>query len=176
MPNLTLRHGETELIYLGCVYHLGRPGSETDPETLRPHGLGLGPVREALEPQLGQATATIEIEVSAYQLSRLGQALHGVANELKQFEMAQRRSAVPGFAEALTRLYPDVMGTDAAIGPDATGSDDDEPGTALDLVPQVIMLRRRLDAAIRQADADLEAARTADEQPRGRHWWQLWRR
>ena len=166
MPRLTLRHGETELIYLGCVYHLGRPGSETDPETLRPHGLGLGPVREALEPQLGQATATIEIEVSAYQLSRIGQALHGVANELKQFEMAQGRSAVPGFAEALARLYPDVVGGDA-----------DEPGTALDLVPQVIMLRRRLDAAVRQAEADIEAARAAEEQPRhDRRWWQLWRR
>ena len=101
------------------------------------------------------------IDLTAYQLTRLGAALHGTVNELKQFGMADRRSAVPGFAEAFGQLFPD-----AAEGLDA-----------LDLVPEAVGLRRRFADAVRDAEAEVEAAREAAEaeaerQRRGR-WGRL---
>ena len=120
MPRIQLRADDARLVYLATVYHLGRPGSETDPDTLRHHDLGLGPLQRALEPQLDAAVA--DIEVSAYQLARLDSALLGIVNELKQYQMANGRSAVPGFAEAVRRLYPEteeepgIAGRPAIIG------------------------------------------------------------
>ena len=162
MSRLNLQNRDARLVYLATVYHLGRPGSESDALTLEHHEFGLGPVRDALEPHLQQAV--VEIELSDYQLSRLGQALHGIVNELKQLDLAQRRSAVPGFAEAMSRLFPDAQ---------------DEAGATLDLVQHAIMLRRRLDAAVRAADAAVQAAREEQAQLRERErrpWWKLWRR
>ena len=48
-----------------------------------------GPVREAIEPQLQVAVVTLEL--SEYQLHRLGEALLGLVNELTQFELAGGR-------------------------------------------------------------------------------------
>jgi hypothetical protein len=156
-----LQPSDARLVSLAVVYHLGRPGSETDPDTLQPHQLGLGPVRDALEAQrelLGDAAEAahpIALELSPYQLSRLGTALHGTVNELKQFGMAGGRSAVPGFAEAFARLFPAVAG-------DAEPGGDPGPGAAaLDLVAEAVMLRRRLDAAVRAAEQQVAAAREA---------------
>lgn len=160
MPNLTLRDSDGRIVYLAMTYHLGRPGSETDALTLERHRLGLGPARETLEPQLRRAVA--EIELSEYQLSRLGEALLGIVNELKQHEIAGGRSAVPGFAETVRRLFP---GTE------------EEPGAALDLARQALMLRRRLDGAVREADAAVEAEREEQGRQRecdGRPWWRNW--
>ena len=167
MPLISLQNADARVAYLATVYHLGRPGSETDALTLERHPHGLGAVREAMEPAIERAV--VELELSEYQLSRLGEALLGTVNELKQLEMAQGRSAVPGFAETIARLFP-------ALG--------DEPGAALDLARQAVMLRRRLDAAVGEANAAVEAARErqAEERARTRRpWWQrlarkLWRR
>ena len=162
MYTLTLDSGDLRLVYLATIYHLGRPGSEIDAVTLEPHSLGLGPLREVLEPQLADATA--EIDVSDYQLARLGQALHGIVNELKQFEMAQGRSAVPGFSEAMERFSPGIA---------------NESGASLDLVQQAIMLRRRLDAAVRDAEVAVEAAQSQQaerESEERRRWWKFWAR
>ena len=152
MATFHLQPSDARLVYLAVVYHLGRPGSETDPATLRPHELGLGPLRDALAAQLepprdgAPPTAkVVALELSPYQLTRLGTALHGTVNELKQFEMAGGRSAVPGFAAAFARLFPA-----ATSGP-----------AALDLVPAAVMLRRRLDAAVREAEQQVAAAREA---------------
>ncbi len=161
VPKLSLRNADGRLVYLATVYHLGRPGSETDALTLARHGLGLGPAREALEPQIERPT--IEIELSEYQLSRLGEALLGVVNELKQYEIAGGRSAVPGFAETMRRLFPGRQ---------------DEPGAALDLARQAVMLRRRLDETVREADAAVGAAREEQDRRRAserRPWWRKWR-
>ena len=159
---LSLQGRDALFVYLATVYHLGRPGSETDALTLERHEFGLGTIRDALEVQLG--LAAIEVEISDYQLARLGQALHGVVNELKQYEMAQGRSAVPGFAEAMQRLFPEVG---------------DEPGAALDLVQHAVMLRRRLDAAVRDAESAVQTAReqaTQQASRQGRPLWKVWRR
>ena len=165
MATFHLQPSDARLVYLAVVYHLGRPGSETDPATLRPHELGLGPLRDALDAQLGPlregAAPTAEavaLVLSPYQLTRLGTALHGTVNELKQFEMAGGRSAVPGFAAAFARLFPPAASDPAALDHDPVASGP----AALDLVPAAVMLRRRLDAAVREAEQQVAAAREAE--------------
>ncbi|MXZ45652.1 MAG: hypothetical protein F4Z08_01450 [Chloroflexi bacterium] len=149
MAAFQLHLPDARLVALAIHYHLGRPGSETDAATLQRHSLGLGPVLEALEPRLdGPAESEpIEVDLSAYQVTRLGAALHGTVNELKQFGMADGRSAVPGFAEAFGRLFPETAEGEAL--------------DALDLVPDAVGLRRRLADAVREAEAEVEAAREA---------------
>ena len=185
MAAFHLHPGDARLVALAVVYHLGRPGSETDPATLQPHHLGLGPVRDALDAQIEAlrdgAAQTLEspespevvaLELSPYQVTRLGVALHGVVNELKQFGMAGGRSAVPGFAEAVARLFP------AAADPDSDGPDSGGPAlgaVALDLVPHAVMLRRRLDDAVREAEQQVAAAREAQADPAAGQA-PLWRR
>lgn len=150
MATFQLHLHDARLVALAITYHLGRPGSETDAATLQRHSLGLGPVLEVLDPQLdghAEEPGSVEVEFSAYQVTRLGAALHGTVNELKQFGMAGGRSAVPGFAEAFARHFPEA----------AEGG----PVDAMDLVPDAVGLRRRFDAAIREAEAEVEAAREA---------------
>jgi hypothetical protein len=159
MHTLTLGDDELRLLHLAVVYHLGRPGSEA--QAMGQPELGLAAVREAIDPQIGLASA--QIEVGDYQLTRIGLGLHGIVNELKQYGMAQGRSAVPGFSEAVERLFPDA----------------DVEGGALDLVQPAIMLRRRLDRAVRQAEAAVEAAQIAEAEAAAAQrspWWKLWRR
>ena len=170
MATFHLHLPEARIVSLAITYHLGRPGSETDAATLQRHSLGLGPVLEALGPQLdGDAGASevVELELSAYQVTRLGAALHGTVNELKQFGMADGRSAVPGFAEAFARLFPDAT-------EDGGGAD------ALDLGPHAVGLRRRLAEAVREAEAEVEAAREAErieaERRRRGRLARIWRR
>ena len=145
MTTIQLQPEDARLAALAVVYHLGRPGSELNAATLQPHEARLGPLQPILERQLGLAVTTID--VTPYQLSRLGEALHGAVNELKQYELSEGRSVVPGFAEAFARLFPEHAA---------------EEGGALDLASQGVMLRRRLDAAVREAAAQVEAARAAE--------------
>jgi hypothetical protein len=162
MTLLQLRNQDARIAYLATVYHLGRPGSETDPQTLQKHDLGLQSVHDEIVPQLEQAV--VEVEVSAYQLLRLGQALQGVSNELKQYGMARGHSAVPRFQETVESLFPETK---------------QDPGLAIDVVQHAVMLHRRLSGALQQAQR--EAARAAGEQRpatdgAGRPWWKFWRR
>lgn len=163
MPDLALRQSEARLLYLATIYHLGRPGSEVDALTRQPLDAGLAPVRSALESQLELATAALAL--SDFQVGRLGEALLGLVNELKQIGLSGR-SVAPGVLEALTRLYPDVTSED--------------PGAALDIAGEATMLRRRLDSAVRDANAALEAERAAAEAAAEaalrRRGWRFWRR
>lgn len=159
MSTLTLSNADARLVYLATIYHLGRPGSETSGATLQRHGPGLRPLHKALASRLDQAS--FEVDLSDYQLSRLGEALLGTVNELKQYAISGGRSAVPGFEQAMTRLFPDALDGDGA----------------LDLVPEVVMLRRRLETAIRGAETAAIAAREtqAEEEARGRRRrWRSW--
>ena len=162
MPHLQLAALDGRLLALATVYHLGRPGSELDAATLERHDLGLASVQPAIAAQLDQAA--VELDLTDYQLHRLGEALLGVINELKQFEMSEGRSVVPGFSAAVARLFPDATA--------------EEPGGALELVAHAMSLRRRLDAAIREASTSVEASRAAalEGASRARRpWWQRWR-
>jgi len=147
---------------LAVAYHLGRPGSELDAVTLEHHDLGLAAVQPAIEAQLDEPA--VDLELTDYQLHRLGEALLGVINELKQFELSEGRSVVPGFSAAVARLFPEATAEHA--------------GGALELVAHVMGLRRRLETAIREARENVEAARAtaAEEAARTRRrWWQRWR-
>lgn len=161
MTKLSFTNIDGRLAYLAIVYHLGRPGSEIDALTLEPHELGLGPARVALEQQIQLAVA--EIDLSEYQLSRLGEALLGTINELKQYELSGGRSTVPKFTQTMNELFPNTS---------------TESGASLDLARQTMMLRRRLDAAVRNADAAVDAAREVqvrEHEAKNQRWWSKWK-
>jgi hypothetical protein len=160
MTRLQFRSEDARIVYLATIYHLGRPGSETHPDTLQRHDLGLQSIHDELQPRLNQAV--VEIEASPYQVVRLGEALLGLVNELKQYAIADGRSMVPRFAETLHELYPETV---------------DEPGAAMDLVQHPVMLHNRMAMALGHARADVEAAaRAAEQVKKGQgKWWQFWR-
>lgn len=164
MAMLTLGDDDPRIVALAITYHLGRPGSETDASTLRRHELGLGPVQMALTPQLTRAQVTLEL--TPYQLHRLDEALLGLTNELKQYELAGRRSAVPHLADDIARLFPAL----------ATAADGERDDSALDLVTHVVLLRRRLSTAVAEANATLEAERAAAEEAARATTQPWWRR
>ena len=78
---------------------------------------GLRSVDGALVPQLG--AALVHLDLTPYQLHRLDEGLLGVTNELKAYEMARRRSAVPGFTHeevlVYTRLAADAVAESSMI-------------------------------------------------------------
>ena len=161
MTPLTLRSEDARVAYLATVYHLGRPGAEVDRETHRDEGTGLRAVSEALH--TGMARAVTELDLTPYQITRLGEALAGLANEMKQYGIAGGRTAVPGLAVAMREVFPEIA---------------EDPGLALDVVQHVVMLRNRLAHTVEAARAGLareaeerETARKAERKP-----WQIWRR
>ena len=168
MPDVQLGEREARLVYLATVYHLGRPGSEVDPVSRQPHRLGLGPVSEVLlshlagSPGSAPASATVTVALSEYQLGRLGEALLGLVNEFKQVSLSGR-SVVPGFMEALQRVFPEESNPRDSSG-------------AMDLTSEATLLHRRLSGAIRDAERAVESAReeqSAAKRP-AHPWWKLW--
>ncbi len=153
MATLQLPNTDARLTYLAIQYHLARPGSELDRETGEAAERGLSSVAEALEPQLDNAVA--EIELSGGQQERLDSALSGSINELKTSQLmdAGGRGTIPAFAETLRRLFPEAA---------------DDPDEALSLAGHMLQLRRRLAAQVQP-----EADEPREEQP---PWWQLWKR
>lgn len=160
MTTLQFRSEDARIVYLATVYHLGRPGSETNPETLQRHDLGLRAIHDYLVPRLNQAV--VEVDASPYQIIRLGEALLGCGNELKQYSLAQGRSMVPRFAETVRELYPEVA---------------EEPAVAMDLVQHPVMLRNRMARALEDAQAAIDRAIEEQQETRRaeRRWWQVWK-
>ncbi|MBT5773761.1 MAG: hypothetical protein HOH95_05220 [Dehalococcoidia bacterium] len=161
MTTLQLQNNDARIAYLAVVYHLGRPGSEIDPESLGVHRAALQPLLEVLRPQLEQAVVTVE--ANAGQVQRIGQALSGVSNELRQYGLSGS-SMVAGFSETVVGFWPEVAA---------------DQGAAADLVQFAVMLRRRLESEITSAVAELAAdaaAVEAERQARRGAWWQVWRR
>ncbi len=159
MTAVQLSHQDARLVYLAIQYHLGRPGSELDPDTKQPAARGLAQVAQALEPQLAQAVA--QVEVDEQQQRRLVSAVAGAGNELKTYPLLDalpgggRRTAVPGFDAVLRRLYPEV---------------DEDPEFATQLAGHLLALRRRLEAIAPVVDgASVEASGR-------RSWWRFWGR
>jgi hypothetical protein len=161
MARIQLQNADARVAYLGVVYHLGRPGSEIDPETMGEHRAALEPVAEAIRGQLENSVITLDLQ--PWQVQRLGHAIQGASNELRQYGMSEGRSVVPGFSEAVREFWPETV---------------EEPSIAADLVQHAVMLRRRLDAAIGEAEAEMAAAAAAEEERRARRgrWWQVWKR
>ena len=161
VTRLQFQNNDARIAYLAVVYHLGRPGSEIDPDGLGEHPAALRPLLEGLRLQIDQAVVTIE--ANSGQVQRIGQALSGVSNELRQYGLSGT-SIVAGFAKTVERFWPEVEGDESE---------------AVDLVQFAVMLRRRLNSVIAEAESELraeaEAEEVAREARRGR-WWQVWRR
>ena len=161
MIELHLRQEDTKLVYLAVAYHLGRPGSELDPVTKQLVEHGLAEVARELQPQLGLATASINL--NADQITKLGSGMYGSITELKAYPMLElqsdagggRKSSVPGFDRTLRHLFPEV---------------EEDVDAALDIAERMIMLKRRLDGEFAKAPAEAVA-----EPPRKRGWWRFGR-
>lgn len=160
MTLLQFRSEDARVVYLATIYHLGRPGAELHPDTLQKHNLGLQPIHDEILPRLNQAV--VEVEASPYQVIRLGEALLGLGNELKQFAVANGRSMVPRFSDTVHELYPETV---------------EEPSIAMDLAQHPVMLRNRLAYALEQAQAEIDEAKNVAELVRKsrRRWWQFWK-
>ncbi len=161
MTTLTLRSDDARVAYLATVYHLGRPGAELDRDTRSDEGTGLRSVSEALHASM--ARAIVEVDLTPYQITRLGEALAGLANEMKQYGIAGGRTAVPGLAVAMREVFPDVAA---------------DPSLALDVVQHVVMLRNRLASSVEAARAEIARAAQDQETARreARRPWQFWKR
>ena len=153
MASLQLSNVDARLMYLALQYHLGRPGSELDQETGQQSDHGLAEVAAALEPQLQQAVATIEL--SADQQRRLDSGIAGSINELKATPLLEAggRGTMPAFAETLRRLFPEVA---------------EDPEEALPLAGHLLQLRRRLST---QAAAKTDRPDVVPKRP----WWRFWK-
>jgi hypothetical protein len=162
--SLRLPQRQARLVALAVAYHLARPGSELDHETIREYEHGLAEVPETLDPQLDAQAATLQLDT--LQVTLLGSALSSVINELKTYSMldamagdsGRPRSTALGFDERLRALFPEVAADASA---------------ASDLAGEATMLRRQLPLA--RAREALEA--DAREEERGRKKpWQFWKR
>lgn len=160
MTTLQFRNEDARIVYLATIFHLGRPGSEIDPATLQRHDLGLQSIHDYVIPRLNQAV--VEVEASPYQIVRLGEALLGCGNELKQFALAEGRSMVPRFADSVREMFPETA---------------EEPSAAMDLVQLPVMLRNRMAQAVQDAQAEIDRAVEDHErqQREEKRWWQVWK-
>jgi hypothetical protein len=162
--SLRLPQRQARLVALAVAYHLARPGSELDHETMREYEHGLTEVPETLDPQLDAGAATLELDT--LQVTLLGSAVSSVINELKTYSMLDAmagdsghpRSTAPGFDDRLRALFPEVAA---------------DPSTASDLAGEATMLRRQLPLArAREAlEADARQAERGHRRP-----WQFWKR
>ncbi|TMB68284.1 MAG: hypothetical protein E6J43_06555 [Chloroflexi bacterium] len=157
---------QARLVALAISYHLSRPGSETDPETLADYRHGLMELRPELDSQLEGDPALVEL--SPLQTTLLATALSSVASELKMYSVfdtmagqsRRPRSTAPGFDERLRTLFPEVAG---------------DPAYASQLAEDIIMLRRALPLG-RAQEAIKEEREAATARRARKRWWQVWRR
>ncbi len=164
---LRLPQHQTRLVALAVSYHLSRPGSELDPETLAEYEHGLSELLPVLDEQIDAETATVEL--SALQAALLSTAMSSVISELKTYSLvdtmsgssARPRSVAPGFDERLRKLFPEVAS---------------DPAHTQTLAEDLMMLRREL--PLKRAKELLEEQRTAveAEAKSKKRWWQFWRR
>jgi len=161
MPNidLQLRQEDAKLVFLAVAYHLGRPGSELNPDTKMPVEHGLAEIARDLQPQLKNAVS--EIHLLDPQLKRLLSGMLGSITELKAYPMLElradasgqaRRSTVPGFDRSLLHLFPEV---------------EEDSENTLEIAEHMLMLKRRLDETI----AGLPEEEPPPAEPKKRGLW-----
>ncbi len=161
MPNidLQLRQEDAKLVFLAVAYHLGRPGSELDPDTKLPAEHGLAEIARDLQPQLKNAIS--EIHLRDPQIKRLFSGMLGSITELKAYPMLElradssgegRRSTVPGFDRSLLHLFPEV---------------EEDSENTLEIAEHMLMLKRRLDEMV----AALPVEEASPPEPKKRGWW-----
>ena len=163
---LRLPRHQARLLALAVSYHLSRPGSELDPDTLSDYAHGLRELQPALDSQLEGESA--QLELTPLQAVLVSTALSSVVSELKMYSVfdtmsgssRRPRSTAPGFDERLRSLFPEVVG---------------DPGYTSQLAEDMALLRRELPSA--RAQELIAEAEAADETAsRRKKWWQVWRR
>ena len=163
---LRLPQHQARLVALAVSYHLSRPGSEIDPNTLVDYAHGLRELQPALDSQLEAESARLEL--TPLQTVLLSTALSSVVSELKMYSVfdtmsgssRRPRSTAPGFDDRLRSLFPEIAG---------------DPGYASQLAEDMTLLRRELPLA--RAQEVITDEHAAEEAARRRKkWWQVWRR
>jgi hypothetical protein len=163
---LRLPQHQARLVALAVAYHLARPGSELDPETLSDYAHGLRELQPVIEAQVESDSATLDL--TPLQAVLLSTALSSVVSELKMYSVfdtmsgASRRprSTAPGFDERLRSLFPAIAG-DAEY--------------ASRLAEDMTILRREL-PSVRAREVIAEEKRAAEEARSRKRWWQVWKR
>jgi hypothetical protein len=163
---LRLPQHQARIVALAIAYHLSRPGSELDPDTLSDYKHGLRELRPVIDAQVESDSATLEL--MPLQAVLLSTALSSVVSELKMYSVfdtmagASRRprSTAPGFDDRLRSLFPAIAG-DAEY--------------ASQLAEDVTMLRRELPSA-RAREVIAEEKRVLEEARSRKRWWQVWKR
>ncbi len=164
---LRLPQRQARLVALAAHYHLARPGSELDPDTMREYEHGLAELPGALEPRLEAEAATLEL--TPLQVTLLTTALSSIVSELKMHsvfdtmagESDRPRSTAAGFDERLRELFPEVAA---------------DPAAATDLATEATLLRRELPQS-RAQEALEEGRKAVEEAARSRRKrWQFWKR
>jgi hypothetical protein len=164
---LRLPQHQTRLVALAVSYHLSRPGSELDPETLAEYQHGLANVRQVVDGQVDAASASIEL--TALQATLLSTAMSSVISELKTYSLvdtmsgsSQRpRSVAAGFDGRLRDLFPAVAS---------------DPAHTQALAEDLMMLRRELPLKRAKELLGEQRAVVEAEAKSRKSWWQFWRR
>ena len=160
------RH-QARLVALAVSYHLSRPGSEIDPDSMREYTHGLAEVLPLIDAQIEEDTATLDL--NATQAVLLSTAFSSVLSELKMYSLfdsmaadsSRPRSTAAGFDDRLRSLFPEIAG---------------DPAYAMVLAEDLTMLRRELPSQ-RAREVLAEQRRAATEAKKSRRrWWQIWRR
>ena len=150
---LRLTHDEPRLVFLALVYHLARPGSELDPNTLAPSESGLRDVKVGLGSHLFDEAALIELDEEQYR--KLLSAIYGSVNELRVLHMRGDSGSVPGFRETARQLFPAMT---------------EDPDAALELAQAMMLFHRRLERSVRRASANTKATQATNSRR-----WPFWR-
>ena len=164
---LRLPQRQARLVALAVAYHLARPGSELDRETLQEYEHGLAEVPPALEPQLDAEGATLGL--SSLQVTLLAMAMSSVVSELKMYsvfdtmagESGRPRSTAAGFDERLRELFAEVAA---------------DPAAADGLAGEMTMLRRELPLGRARAVIEDEQRLAEGRARAGKKRWRFWKR
>ena len=148
---LRLTHDEPRLVFLALVYHLARPGSELDADTLAPSESGLRDVKVALGAHLFEDSALVELDEQQYR--RLLSAIYGSVNELRVLHMRGDSGSVPGFRDSARQLFPAIA---------------KEPDAALNVAEAMMLLHRRLERAVDRATARQDSVKRSETGARSR--------
>jgi hypothetical protein len=168
MSSFTIRlpQHQARLVDLAIGYHLSRPGSEINRETMTEYKHGLRELLPVIDSQVDEPSATFDL--NPVQAVLLSTAFSSVLSELKMYSVFDRmsgesrrpRSTAPGFDDRLRNLFPAIAG---------------DPGYAMQLAEDMAILRRELPFA--RAREIMDEQRRAREQARAaKKPWQFWKR
>jgi hypothetical protein len=156
---------QTRLVALAISYHLSRPGSELNPDTLADYEHGLAELLPVIDGQLEEDTAAIE--VGPLQAVLLSTAMSSVISELKMYSVfdtmsegsRRPRSTATGFDDRLRTLFPEIAG---------------DPAYATVLAEEMTMLRREV-PSVRAREILEEKRQAALAAKAQKKRWQFWK-